>query len=238
MHRSADDKGGWRLPTQPLEKSVTSLIADFLVDRRQLQEALDAPETTPDHWRALFDEAVRIAEGLTRGNVGERRTLLQDLVSRITLSPERLEILLDRRQLAARLGVPQVPNSSAEDEIEIGAPIRLKRRGVETKLVIEPNLDQQPHIDKHLVSLIARARRWFEEISEGNGGSIQEIAERENRDPSDIGRELQLAFLASDIVEAILAGRQPIELTARRLRHLGSLPADWHAQREFLGFTA
>ena len=114
----------------------------------------------------------------------------------------------------------------------------MKRRGVETKLAIEPNGEPQSRIDEHLVGLVARALRWFEEIRAGEAGSIQEIAGRENRDPSDIGRELQFAFLAPDIVDAILAGRQPVELTARRLRHMGSLPMDWQAQRELLGFAA
>ncbi len=63
-------------------------------------------------------------------------------------------------------------------------------------------------------------------------------ARRDGIDASDVGRNIQLAFLAPDIVEAILAGRQPVELTARRLRRIGALPLEWNHQRRLLGFPA
>ncbi|NKB48598.1 MAG: hypothetical protein GKS02_04440 [Alphaproteobacteria bacterium] len=49
---------------------------------------------------------------------------------------------------------------------------------------------------------------------------------------------MQLAFLAPDITEAILAGRQPVELTAHRLKRIGALPLEWGHQRALLGFSA
>ena len=47
---------------------------------------------------------------------------------------------------------------------------------------------------------------------------------------------IPLAFLAPDIVEAILEGRQPVELTAARLIRVCDLPALWAEQRQSLGF--
>jgi hypothetical protein len=57
-------------------------------------------------------------------------------------------------------------------------------------------------------------------------------------DEGDFSRFLPLAFLAPDIVEAIVAGRQPPELTAERLKRIGKLPLDWSEQRKVLGFAA
>jgi site-specific DNA recombinase len=65
---------------------------------------------------------------------------------------------------------------------------------------------------------------------------VREIAKHDGLDPSDVGRILQLAFLAPDIVEAILAGRQPLDLTAKRLKRVGTLPLGWQDQRRLLGF--
>jgi hypothetical protein len=48
---------------------------------------------------------------------------------------------------------------------------------------------------------------------------------------------LPLGLLAPDIVEAILAGHQPIELTASRLKRLRELPISWKEQRRVLGFA-
>jgi site-specific DNA recombinase len=50
---------------------------------------------------------------------------------------------------------------------------------------------------------------------------------------------VRLSYLAPDIVRALLAGRQPIELTPTRLLKLGKdLPHDWKVQRVFVGFAA
>ena len=47
-------------------------------------------------------------------------------------------------------------------------------------------------------------------------------------------RLLRLAFLAPDIVTAILNGRQSPQLTANRLMDDTRLPLDWTAQRELI----
>ena len=47
---------------------------------------------------------------------------------------------------------------------------------------------------------------------------------------------LPLAFLAPDIVEAILHGRQPVELATARLKRI-RLPLSWAEQRLVLGFA-
>lgn len=45
---------------------------------------------------------------------------------------------------------------------------------------------------------------------------------------------LWFPFLAPDIVEAIVKGRQPLDLTSEKLKRLGILPMDWQGQREAL----
>jgi site-specific DNA recombinase len=46
---------------------------------------------------------------------------------------------------------------------------------------------------------------------------------------------IQMAFLAPDIQQAILAGRQPRDLTLAKLRTL-ELPLQWSEQRALFGF--
>lgn len=45
-----------------------------------------------------------------------------------------------------------------------------------------------------------------------------------------------LTLQAPDIVEAILDGKQPVELTAEKLKRLRLLPKSWEEQRQLLGF--
>ena len=77
-------------------------------------------------------------------------------------------------------------------------------------------------------------RRWFAEIRDGTARSVTELAASHDVARTDIGRGIPLAFLAPDIVEAIVAGRQPIELTAARLKRVRDLPVSWAEQRKLL----
>ena len=47
----------------------------------------------------------------------------------------------------------------------------------------------------------------------------------------------RLSYLTPDITEAILDGRQPLDLTADKLLAHSRLPLCWHEQRTVLGFT-
>jgi hypothetical protein len=132
-----------------------------------------------------------------------------------------------------------VPSPASEDPsssaIELTAAVAFKRRGVETKLML-PGLDQPNHSarrDPALIKAIARGRAWFEELATGRAPSLQALAERDGITRRYIRRLVGLAFLSPELVEAILQGRQPIELTATRLTEL-DLPLDWTEQRKLL----
>ena len=129
------------------------------------------------------------------------------------------------------------PNNSAHADglIDVTVPIDPKRRGVEAKLIMHATERAVVALDQYLIDLVAKAHRWLQELTAGKIASIREIAARDGTHASDVGRTLQLAFLAPDIVEAILTGRQPVELTARRLRQIGTLPLEWERQRRLLG---
>ena len=92
--------------------------------------------------------------------------------------------------------------------------------------------------DESLIALLAKAHRWLAQLATGEFGSAREISHRDGIDASEVSRIIQLAFLAPDIVGAVLAGRQPIELTPRRLMRIGELPLEWHRQRRLFGFSA
>jgi site-specific DNA recombinase len=50
---------------------------------------------------------------------------------------------------------------------------------------------------------------------------------------------VRLTYLAPDIIEAILKGRHPVTLSARRLiTTTKDIPLNWDAQRQWLGFPA
>ena len=63
---------------------------------------------------------------------------------------------------------------------------------------------------------------------------LKEIAAEEGISGSYATRLLRLAFIAPDIVTAILNGKHSPQLTANRLMDDTRLPLDWTAQRKLL----
>jgi hypothetical protein len=83
-----------------------------------------------------------------------------------------------------------------------------------------------------MVKAIARAFRWREMLESGTHATIAEIAAAEESNKSYVSRVLRLTLLAPDIVEAILDGRQPAEMTLAKL--MQPFAVGWGAQRAAL----
>ncbi len=105
------------------------------------------------------------------------------------------------------------------------------------KLVVIDERERPPAPDPHLIAAVAQGRTWLAQIRGGEVQSVRDLAERHGVNQGDVSRILPLGLLAPDIVEAILAGRQPVELTAKRLKRICDLPVSWAEQRRLLGFA-
>jgi hypothetical protein len=169
------------------------------------------------------------------GSPGERAKLVRELVEQIRVDENILAIKLRRRVLLGGDVPSYASEAASENAIELTASVAFTRRGAETKLVL-PGLAQQEHslrCDPALIKAIARGRAWFEELATGRARSLQDLAKRDGISRRYIRRLVGLAFLSPQLVEAILQGRQSVELTATRLTEL-ELPLDWTEQHKLL----
>jgi hypothetical protein len=67
--------------------------------------------------------------------------------------------------------------------------------------------------------------------------TVTAIASQEQLTIGYLSRLLRLPSLAPDIVTAIINGKHPPQLSAKRLMRLAlKLPTDWAEQRKLLGF--
>jgi len=92
------------------------------------------------------------------------------------------------------------------------------------------------NVDRPLTDAVTTAYEWFSELKSGEHASVKALAARHRVDKGDVSRILPLAFLAPEIVDPILDGRQPVELTVERLKRI-RLPRAWAEQRRVLGFA-
>ena len=88
--------------------------------------------------------------------------------------------------------------------------------------------------DPTLVDLIAKAHLYLDRLTDGSVPSICELATQLLVYRADIGRILPLAFLSPAITEAIVTGRQPVDLTGRTLSRLIDVPPVWADQAQAL----
>ncbi|MCX7350912.1 MAG: hypothetical protein NTZ54_15820, partial [Alphaproteobacteria bacterium] len=82
--------------------------------------------------------------------------------------------------------------------------------------------------DSALLKALARGFRWQKMLREGDYQTLEEIADVENINPSYVSRLLRMTLLSPEIVEAILAGRQPEGLTMARA--MQPFPMEWQHQ--------
>jgi site-specific DNA recombinase len=86
-----------------------------------------------------------------------------------------------------------------------------------------------------LLTAIARARSWMNDLTEGRVNSFEEIARSENKGERHIRRLIPLAFVSPRIVEAIANGSAPADLTVTSLT--SALPRSWTKQEKRYGIV-
>ena len=116
--------------------------------------------------------------------------------------------------------------------VTVTVPFAIRKRGGR-KLVITPEgvaavPAPRARIDSALLKALARGFRWRKLLETGDFATIEEIAEAENINSSYISRVLRMTLLSPEIVEGILAGRQPEGLTMARA--MQPFPMDWTQQ--------
>ena len=182
----------------------------------------------------MLDRAIHLAAVLKR-SPAERAKVVRDLIEKVVIEENAITIRMRRSSLSGGAVVPPSSENPSDSPIELTAPVAFRRRGGEMRLVLPgvaiPN--ESSRCDPTLIKAIARGRAWFEELAAGRARSLRELAERDGITRRYVRRLVDLAFLRPELVEVILHGRQPVELTATRLTEL-DLPLDWTDQRSLL----
>ena len=151
-----------------------------------------------------------------------------------------MEITLDRSGLFTLLGpdhgINLADGTTPVETIALRIQARLSRTGIGKRMVLTDGTEPD-NPDPALIRLVARAHTVRQRLLDNTQLTLKEIAANEDMGDSYVTRLLRLSWLAPDIIAAILKGRQPPELTARRLGTFKNLPLDWTEQKKVLGFA-
>lgn len=209
---AAEHKGqGWRLSARAFEQQIDAAI------RKHLSAAIP---------RGLLPnaDAQKIAAAARQIGTSEFDALV--LVKRIQIGERQLNITLCQDTVAARLN----ESSSLIEALFLTfcSQFTLRRRGVETKLIIQGGSVPRDNI---LILNVARAQAWLSEIQHGR--TKQDIATENGLSIKRIQQILEFAFLSPEIVQSIIDGSQPSGFTTDWcLTH--EIPASWSKQSQVL----
>lgn len=223
-----DDSTGWRLPQVELDEAVIDVLVEFLGGEDARSMSVDAdgldPAGVQGCWQHLDYQIGRLTEPGS-----QQREVVKEMVDRVAVEPDQLRVLIK----IGTLSVDPDPDASLH---EIVKPFRIRRRGVESKVILGSSDNQPGELDPKLIKLVADVRAWFDRIKAGEITEIRQLADEKGLDLGDVSRFLPLGFLAPDIVEEVVHGRQPLGLTSEKVKRIDALPMDWQAQRRALKF--
>ena len=98
------------------------------------------------------------------------------------------------------------------------------------------NTPIKPSRREALLTTIAKARQWVDDVAQGRTATFAQIARREGKVERHIRLLAPLAFLSPRIMAAIIDGTAPADLTATSLAR--ALPHSWAEQeRRLTGYA-
>src|ERR1700674_4807986 len=228
-----DRFAGRRIPAGEIEHLVASRVRQWLLDPGRIYKAISAWLPEPSAQQRLVARASEIGRQLSAWPPARTRTVLTALIERVEVSVDQVDIHLRPTGLTA-LFDGAVPSQSMLDEqtLILSVPARLRRAGMEIRMLIDgtdPFAAVKP--DARLIKLLVRAHRFNTTLVQSDGVAFAALALHEGVSRSYFTRVVRLSYLAPDINQAILDGRQPRDLTAQKLLAHSRLPLGWHDQR-------
>jgi hypothetical protein len=219
-----------RLPAAVIERTVREMICSFLADETGLM-GLAPPGLSGDQAMAML-EAARQLRSTISGPTSNARAALLELGVKVRITAGEVEASLEQVALMKQLGV------AVDEDAELRVSLPAAKMQIEQKRgfrMIVGAVDGQASTvrDGHLIELLLRARDAYQQVMTSQHRAVDQSSNQSKY----LVRLARLTFLAPDIVEAILEGRQPASLNARRLSRISDLPASWSDQRQLLGFA-
>jgi site-specific DNA recombinase len=234
--RTKASAGPVRLPAEEIEELVLSQLSPLLQSPSRVMDILQLYSlgmTETQHVAKVSKEYLNSQEKV--------RNDLQSIVMRIIVRQQKVELQLCKRALLKSfLPAQHVDDSTsstpnAEDTITLEAEAQLKRCGGEIRLLLGSPDQNRSRTVPSLVRAVARAHERMDRILRGEIPNQRALARQTGFDERYISRIIPLAFLAPDITEAILEGKQSPDLSLEKC--VDELSFEWSQQRVAMAAT-
>ena len=137
---------------------------------------------------------------------------IRELTETVVLYEDRLKVTLSK-SIVERVELKEPAYSSY--------PIKPRSVGKRNKIILSDFPQNTPNLE--LILCVAKSWKWYQALSKGKLGSVQELAAQEKTTVETITRNLPLAILKPDQVEKLLKGRHAPDLSVAKLLKAPSL---------------
>jgi len=229
-----EQSGPVRLHAEEIEELVLSQLAVILQSAPRVLDILGGSSLDMADTHAIAKVAKEYL-----ASPEKVRSDLPSIVTRIIVRQQKIELQLSKQALLEAFlnhkRNEEVDSSGPafEDLLSLEADARLRRCGGEVRLVLADTTRIKARPVPSLVRAVARAHDWMDRILRGEAPNQRALAKQTGFDERYISRIIPLAFLAPDITEAILEGRQAPNLSLEKCA--GEIPLEWSLQREAIG---
>ena len=167
--------------------------------------------------------------GTPTANANYQRARQTDVVERVDIRPSEIEVRLTAGDAA--INRPEaiiVPWSKRRTRVQRDVIAPAKGQWVDPRA-------KSSDTRSRLLSAIAVSRGWLEDVVTGRIENIDALAARKGRSARSVSMMISLAFLAPDLVKAIVDHRMPWGIG---LAQLTTLPIEWGRQGQARGISA
>jgi hypothetical protein len=221
-----------RISALNLESLVLQRLLAWLNDPLALLDALSNPGDDTALAQTLLAAASARCRAWPTLSSEQLREFVRAAVVKVTIGPANIAIAMSKCAWRALLlaVIDNTVYESEDDLIELSVEACQQRRGRATRLVISRDTpgcaDSQDH--RRLVQTLAQAHQWLAQLRSGEV-SLRRMGAAVGKSERYVSKVICAAFLAPDLVEALLGGYAPPTLTLAELTK--ELPWDWDQQR-------
>jgi len=158
----APPRVGWRLPARELEDRVAAAVGEMLSDESAVLEAAQKTDIDSGQVDRVLHAARTWRHRLQ--SEAEQTFAIATLVDRVELKSDGIMVSIKLPIVGAGKSRTKLPSQVA---IARWFPMQLKRRGVELRLIVGDHNRSAAVVDLSLLKAVARAHRWFDELSTG-----------------------------------------------------------------------
>jgi len=235
-----------RIPAADVEMPVLAGFRLFFQHSQRIMDLLGKEDDSAELTRTLLKAAHEMGSRWIEVSPADVSKFIRGVVTRVIIHPDKVRVLFSRDALRNLLledtnagsdmlkAVPALGGSKSLASFELAATLR--RSGREVRLVLSSDSEKltPSRPTSSLLKAVARSYDWYQQIICGEACGPTSIAKKSGLDERYVGRIFRHAFLAPDIVQAIVDGRQPHDLSLEKLSR--NLPLSWVEQRKLLGF--